>query len=226
MMIDFLFAYAMMSLKELLHITERIVMVNVGTICKRACLPAVAAILFVCALFGGCKNNETALPSDVKEAFLTVYFTSNYEGRYDALLKIIGKEMPEGMTQEKQIDFITDQYEQAIERYYRDIRQYVSEDMLNTMMANRDNIKYEKLAREKGIACIPTGFEFEEYSKSGDETTYSFVAHMTLSDADGAETNGTMKGQITVQPGEDGDVISNFYISPIGFIADEALPTP
>lgn len=215
MMIDFLFAYAMMSLKELLHITERIVMVNVGTICKRACLPAVAAILFVCALFGGCKNNETALPSDVKEAFLTVYFTSNYEGRYDDLLERLDN------TKEN-----FDKSLAAFQKYYASFDEYVSEDMLNTMMANRDNIKYEKLAREKGIACVPTGFEFEENSKSGDETTYSLVAHLTLTDADGAETNGTMKGQITVQPGEDGDVISNFYISPIGFIADDALPTP
>ncbi|MCE5235494.1 MAG: hypothetical protein LLF87_05510 [Eubacteriales bacterium] len=175
----------------------------------RRFLYAAMALLLAPLLLGGCKAKSIELAGDVKENFLTVYGTYDYEGRYTAWLKGI-EEAAANKSDEK---LRSDQQE-----YYACIRDYVSDDYYQTMVANRAIRNYETLAYENGYSYRTDGFEFEEYAKDADKTTYSFVAHLILIDPDGIEQSGTVEGQITVN--EKDGLISNFYLSPVGFTAD------
>jgi hypothetical protein len=147
--------------------------------------------------------------NDVKEAFLTIYGTYNYEDRYEVWLK----NLEEAAASISDKELLAAQYE-----YYACVRDYVSDEFYLPMMANHEMIAYEEYAYENGFSYRTDGFEFEEYSKNTDSTTYSFVAHMILTDADGTEKRGTVKGQISV--GDKDGLITNFYLSPTGFLPD------
>ncbi len=147
------------------------------------------------------------ISDDVKEAFLTIYGTYNYEGRFEALLKNVE-------------DVVTDEKLRAAqEEYYSCVRDYVNDEFYLKMIANNEIRTYEKYAYENGFTYRTDSFEFEEYSKNTDSTTFSFIAHIILTDADKVETRGTVKGQISI--GDNDGLISNFYLSPTGFLADK-----
>lgn len=164
-------------------------------------------------------GTEISADTDARDAFLIIYFSSNYENRYDDWLK---------NTVDTDGSLTEEETAAAVTEYFACFAPYVSDSFLDTMVMNRDSIKYEAYAREKGVACVPIGFECAEYAKSGDQTTYSFVAHLMLTDTAGIRTSGAMKGQITVQPapGGAGNAVSNFYLSPTGFVEDSLQPTP
>jgi hypothetical protein len=161
-----------------------------------------------CFLLSGCavRGPQTG---DIKEDFLTVYSTYDYEGRYEVFRENL-EHAAGDKTRKKLLD--------ALDEYYASVRDYVSEDLYQNMLANRAIYTYEKYANEIGYSYRPDGFEFAEYAKNGDGATYSFVAHLILSDADGAEERGTVQGQITVR--EKDNLITNYYFSPVGFVPD------
>ena len=169
-------------------------------------LVLVMAIAVGCTFTGPKVEKSVTEIGDVKEAFLTVFGNYNYENRYDVWLK---------KHDEVGTDITIEKLRVMQEEYYACIRDYVSEEFYMTMVANREILKYEKLAYENGFSYRTDGFEFEEYSKNTDSTTYSYVVHMILTYADGAEERGTVKGQISV--GDKDGLISNFYLSPTGF---------
>nr|HMM32864.1 hypothetical protein [Clostridia bacterium] len=165
----------------------------------------------------GCAAKSSVDTEDVREAFLTVYGTYNYDGRYEAFNESM--ESLEKMT--------ADDAEKTLRRlfsaqqdYYASLSDYVSPKFYERMVANNDPFKYEELAYEKGLSYRTDGFEFEEYSKTGDKTTYSFVAHFVLTDSEGVEQRGSIKGQITVQEADGKKLVSNLYLSPVGFAWD------
>jgi hypothetical protein len=135
---------------------------------KRAYLFLIIFALLTAVCLSGCTETGRSDPVDIKEAFLTAYFTSNYEGRYDAWLEF-------SADADHQTEGII---EQAITRYYESARDLVSDDFYENMILNREIMKYDKAAYDGGINITPGGFEFAEYSVSDRRTTYSFTAHL------------------------------------------------
>lgn len=172
-------------------------------------LAFVMAIAVGCTFTGAKVENSVAESGDVKESFLTVYGTFDYEGRYKTWQTNLEDVATDKTGEKMQV---------LLEEYYASIRDYVSDEFYLTMIANREIITYEKYAYENGFSYHTDGYKFEEYSKNDDSTTYSFVAHMILSGADGTEKTGTVSGQISVSD-KDG-LITNFYLSPTGFQPD------
>jgi len=168
-----------------------------------------------CFLFSGCavRGPQTG---DVKEDFLTVYGTYNYGGRYDAWLKGFEKALASKPDKQQK------KLQAVMNEYYACVHDYVNDDFYEKMLAHRDIVKYEQFADENGYSYRTNGFEFEEYAKTDDETTYSFVAHLILTDAGGTEERCTVKGQITVLEKDGEAQVTNFYLSPIGFVPDSA----
>lgn len=181
---------------------------------KRNFFYASAALVLSCLLLCGCSVKSGADTEDVREAFLTVYGTYNYEGRYDAF-----SENTESLA-EMTPDDVDKTLPSAQQDYYASIREYVSPEFYERMVANNDPLKYEELAYEKGVSYRTDGFEFEEYSKEGSETTYSFVAYFIVTDSEGVEQHGSIKGQITVLEADGEKLVSNLYLSPVGFVLD------
>ncbi len=184
---------------------------------KRNFFYVAAALVLLCLSVCGCAAKSSIDTEDVREAFMIVCGTYNYEGRYDAFNESM--ESLEEMT--------ADDAEKTLQRlfsaqqdYYASISEYVSPELYERMVANRDPLKYEKLAYEKAISYRTDGFEFEEYSKTDSKTTYSFVAYLIVTDSEGIEQRGSIKGQITVQEADGKKLVSNFYLSPVGFAWD------
>lgn len=176
-----------------------------------------AALVLFCLSVYGCAAKSSVETEDVREAFMTVCGTYNYEGRYEAFNE----------SMESLAEMTADDAEKTLRRlfsaqqdYYASISEYVSPELYERMVANRDPFKYEELAHEQGISYRTDGFEFEEYSKTDSKTTYSFVAYFILTDSEGVEQRGSIKGQITVQEADGKNLVSNFYLSPVGFVWD------
>ncbi|HWS31001.1 MAG TPA: hypothetical protein VN512_12920 [Clostridia bacterium] len=172
----------------------------------------VLSLLLACFFLSGCAAHGPQT-GDVKEDFLIVYGTYNYEGRYEVFRENL-ENAAEDTTRKKLLA--------AMDEYYACVRDYVSEDFYQNIRANREIFKYEKYTDEKGYTYRTDGFEFAEYARNGDKTTYSFVAHLILTDSGGAEERGTVKGQITVQEKDGEALVTNFYLSPTGFVPDNA----
>lgn len=109
--------------------------------------------------------------------------------------------------------------EEAVAAFYESVENLVSEDFYNTMLANRDIMKYDELAHESGYALAPTGFDFTEYSKTDGATTYAFTAHL-LKTSGGESVTGAMEGQITVRQSGQAPLITNLYLLRLGFVPD------
>jgi hypothetical protein len=158
----------------------------------------------------GCKASYKPEATEIKEAFLTAYFTTNYEGRYDDWLKFT-----EGVGEP-----LEEESKKAIAEYYACVRNCVSGEFYEKMILNRDIMKYDKAAYAEGFAFYPSGFEFEEYSVSGEKTTYSFTAHLEK-ETESGKIKGTVKGQITEERSGESVFITNLSLSRSGFTADE-----
>jgi hypothetical protein len=158
---------------------------------------------FLISVFAyGCKASYKPEATDIKEAFLTAYFTSNYEGRYDAWQEF-------SADADHQTEGII---EQAITQYYESVRDLVSDDFYKTMILNREIMKYDKVAYDNGINITPGGFEFAEYSVLDGKTTYSFTAHLIKKTGSGA-LKDTVEGQITEERSVDSLLITNLRLS-------------
>ena len=184
---------------------------------KRNFFYVATALALLCLSVCGCAAKSSVDTEDVREAFLTVYGTYNYDGRYEAFNESM--ESLEKMTADDAEKTLRRLF-RAQQDYYASLSDYVSPKFYERMVANNDPLKYEELAYEKGLSYRTDGFEFEEYSKTGDKTTYSFVAHFVLTDSEGVERRGSIKGQITVQEADGKKLVSNLYLSPVGFAWD------
>ena len=159
----------------------------------------------------GCQYQNNDDKIDVKEAFLTVYFTTNYDDRYDKWIQFVNDHSQSTDREQAIAD--------AIDRYYDPVKDYVSDEFYNTMILNRDVIKYDRLAYENGFSILPSNYEFTEYSKADDAITYTFTAHLTKQTGNDSE-EGVMEGQITVSQIGEERFVTNLYLSKLGFVPD------
>lgn len=159
----------------------------------------------------GCHYKNNVDKIDVKEAFLNIYFTTNYDDRYDKWIKFVN-DNSQSIDREQAIA-------DAIDHYYDPVKDYVSDEFYNTMILNRDIIKYDRLAYENGFSIVPNNYEFAEYSEADDTITYTFTAHLTKQTDNDLE-EGVIDGQITVSQIGEELLISNLYLSKLGFVPD------
>lgn len=146
---------------------------------------------------------------DIKEAFLKVYLTSNYDNRYSTFKE--QSQIRGDMSAEDAEEF-DEEIERLTDAYYACIQEFVSEDLYNKMIANRSLYRIDNLADDRAASIYPSGFEFSEYVKEGEKTTYKFVVELRI-DTAGESSNGTIGGQIMVLDKDDTTVISDIFIS-------------
>lgn len=163
-------------------------------------------LLATCMFSCSCNKPES---SNVKEAFLTAYFTSNYNDRYETWLQY-------NANNNEQTE---DKINEALTKYYTSVNNYISDELYKKMILNRDMMKSDKDAYDNGYVIYPTSFEFVEYSKFDDKTTYTFKAHL-IKEISNESIAGSMEGQITEQQIGETIIITNLYLSDTGFVAD------
>ena len=89
--------------------------------------------------------------------------------------------------------------EQAILDYYADFSDVLTQDCLDTWMATRTPLKYDKLLKESNCRTEVQNVTLEEYQRYDDAVTYSFTVTMVLYDFDANEQpEKTVTGQIQV----------------------------
>ncbi|HWQ58632.1 MAG TPA: hypothetical protein VN540_06395 [Clostridia bacterium] len=174
-----------------------------------------AAILSACLAASACDT----LPKDTKEAFLTVYLTTNYKHRYDVWEEIYNRDPPANMKPEDGGRLADEQIREATERLYRDVREYISDECYEEMTTYFQIEIYDQRCIEDGCTIRPTSFEFTEDSQSGDETAYSFKAHV-IRTQDGAEESGVVFGDVTVRKDGNGEIVTRAFVAP-GFLPDD-----
>ena len=144
-------------------------------------------VLFLLAAFllTACGSEERAETRDVKEAFVEMFFTSDYQNRYSS------------MSQEADWS----------EEYYQDFSEAATQECLEQMIANREPFKYDKLAEENGEKITVESVSFSVYDQ--ENKVYTFEA-VLKGDAGGKTYQ--VSGQITLQEEEGKEKVSHFYI--------------
>ncbi|HIW80934.1 MAG TPA: hypothetical protein H9742_05290 [Candidatus Acetatifactor stercoripullorum] len=148
---------------------------------KRMC----ALFLLAAFLLTACGSEERAEARDVREAFVEMFFTSDYQNRYSA------------MSQEAD----------WAEEYYQDFSEAATQECLEQMAANREPFKYDRLAEEKGEKITVESVSFSVYDQ--ENKVYTFEA-VLKSDAGGKTYQAN--GQITLQEEEGKEKVSHFYV--------------
>lgn len=139
---------------------------------------ALFPIMLILVCFSGCtKAPEEAAFDDVREKFLTRYFTTDYNGRCTALEDA-------GFSEE------------GLEAYYAGFAPVATERCIQTMLENREPVSLDRLFRNAGSAAHPENMEFEVYSESEDGCVYTVTFELVVEGA--AETRGSMEGQLMV----------------------------
>ena len=145
-------------------------------------------VLFLLAAFllTACGSEERAETRDMKEAFVEMFFTSDYQNRYSS------------MSQEAD----------WAEEYYQDFSEVVTQECLEQMIANREPFKYDKLAEENGEKITVESVSFSVYDQ--ENKVYTFEA--VLKSTGGASKTCQVSGQITLQEEEGKEKVSHLYI--------------
>lgn len=154
-------------------------------------------LLVMISLFvTGCASKEDAQNAqDMKEDFIQVYFTSDYNQRYTNLMS-------------NGVDLV-EESETYYEAYYSDISSLVTQECLNTLIANREPIKYDKQAADNGESITVADVTFEEYNS--ENGVYLFT--VTLEADNGSSTSTyDVTGQITVEKEADQEKVSHIFI--------------
>lgn len=110
-------------------------------------------------------------------------FTSNDRSRYNAYLTALE----------------TGGAEEAIKKYYEDFSDVLTQDCMDSWMAARTPLKYDKLLNESDCSTDVTDISLEEYQRYDDAVTYSFtvtIRHYNFSA--NMESEKTVTGQIQV----------------------------
>lgn len=97
-----------------------------------------------------------------------------------------------------------DNYEQARSAYYEDsylayydgYSNYVTQDCIETWMANREPFKYDKLALENDCRITPGEAKFTIYKLYDDAVTFSFELPLTIARDSGGSSEQTLTGQV------------------------------
>ena len=144
-------------------------------------------VLFLLAAFllTACGSEERAETRDLREAFVEMFFTSDYQNRYSS------------MSQEADWS----------EEYYQDFSEAATQECLEQMIANREPFKYDKLAEENGEKITVESVSFSVYDQ--ENKVYTFEA-VLKGDAGGKTYQ--VSGQITLQEEEGKEKVSHFYI--------------
>lgn len=89
--------------------------------------------------------------------------------------------------------------EQAILDYYADFADVLTQDCIDTWMAARTPLKYDKLLKEANCRTEVLDVSLEEYQRYDDAVTYSFTVTMVLYDFNAHDDpEKTVTGQIQV----------------------------
>ena len=148
---------------------------------KRMC----ALFLLAAFLLTACGSEERAEARDVREAFVEMFFTSDYQNRYSS------------MSQEAD----------WAEEYYQDFSEVATQECLEHMIANREPFKYDKLAEENGEKITVESVFFSVYDQENKDTFEAL-----LKSTGGASKTCQVSGQITLQEEEGKEKVSHLYI--------------
>ncbi|MDO5016455.1 MAG: hypothetical protein Q4E09_05565 [Eubacteriales bacterium] len=128
-------------------------------------------------------NNSGLAEADLKE-FLTIFFTSDYEGRYTAFAA-----------------------NQDADTYYALLKDLITDECLDTLMRNREPLKYEKKLTEEESSVRFKNYEAEKSEADFWEGTVA----LEETKADGSTEELTYKVQLSLSQVEGKTLINSVY---------------
>lgn len=131
----------------------------------------------------------------VWDAFLTAFFTSDYNGRYT-------KSFPKGNPDDD-----------GLMPYYDTLRDLVTENCLDRLMESRLPLSYDKNCLAESEQTRPGAVKASIYSEDEESVTYSFELELTLTKDSGSTRTIHQNGQVTVDKEE--NKVSHLYLNPV-----------
>lgn len=111
----------------------------------------------------GKEKAEEITDRDVVTAFLTAYYTTDYNGRYSEWMTVEATDMEKSL--------------EAMGNYYSVFSELTTEEQLEKMIQNRIPMKYDMLDAEEGIVCEAPEIELTE--EEGEAYSYTFTVTRT-----------------------------------------------
>ena len=127
------------------------------------------------------------------QAVLRFFWTTDDKGRYTTIFQPY-MEACAGVSNEEKAR--SKYYERSYLAYYDGFSNYVTQDCIETWMANREPFKYDALALENGCTITPGEAKFEIYKLYDDAVTFSFELPLTVTQDSGETREQTLTGQV------------------------------
>lgn len=151
-------------------------------------------LICVAGLLTGCASKSEPMEEatvDIKETFINMCFTTDYNNRYTSYGEI-------------------EDIEELTQKYYAQIAELTTEECLNNMIASRIPFSWDKYAIEKDMKITVKETSFNVYDEEHD--VYSFSLTVEVDGKEGIEDN-VITGQITVSEEDGEEKISNIYVA-------------
>lgn len=129
---------------------------------------------------------EPVLPEDATafcREFLEIFLTSDYEGRYTEYKKAM-EAGATGLTMEEA--------EQILAEYHASIRPYISDELYDKMLRNRDLTRWDQGAEKLGVSMVPIQISVVDYGSD----FYDFEAVIQLTGKHNCDASVT--GRVTI----------------------------
>lgn len=151
-------------------------------------------MLLVCLLSGCSHSAETYTKETVMKEFLSIYWTQNYEGRYQQW-----RDDSEIADSEEMQD--------SIDTYYISVAPYVTDEELEILIEKRMPLKYEALAAQRDASYSIQDIQLEE----AEEEIYNFNITLLWKQAGEEDMIVTVRGDI--RSTEEGKKVDYYYES-------------
>lgn len=163
----------------------------------------VVLVLILCFSMMGCSTDESVEKTFTKEEkenfvtdFLIEFFTFNNNDRYEVLITTVENDNTTVVEEGVGIQPLSVVQEKALADYYEALSEYVTEECLNTMQANRLPFQLDKFVKEKGLEESIDYFIID--GESGPENTYLYEVYFEGNSEEIAFIE-VLKGQVSIE---------------------------
>ena len=146
----------------------------------------------------GSEEKGTAANEQVMENFLSIFFTTNYGGRYDAFMQTM-----DGVDAAEDIEAM----QECAGAYYAELGAWTEERTLEKIQANRSLYKLEENLMEHGYALTVEDITLT----SKEDNIYDFSAELTRTGPDGEAEPITIEGNIRVTGEEENGYLVDYF---------------
>ena len=147
-------------------------------------------LLILCIFFLFITSCSTLEESDidVKEQFLQIYFTSNYDNRYTEWKN----NLEHIITNRSYVRKI----EHAQKQYIHCVKNLVDNNLYERLIPGAYLLAYDRSAEDAGQIAVPVDIQLTLYSEHEEQKTYSFIVTLDINE-NGEHFQSEASGQIT-----------------------------